>query len=405
MRSLFRRLLATRTSDGRRARPPRTACPLKVEALEDRVLASRTGTEFLVPTANFGVNDQSQSASASSLNGRTVVVWTDRVSSTDTNIKARICDANGNASPEIVVANSAKPEHHPAVAIDGQGDFVVAWTLDYSSYDKDIKAARFAWDGTRLGSTITVRGSTANEYDPKVAMDRNGAFVVSYTVDGSTTGSQDVWGSMYTEGGSYIRGVHVAAGSFNEANCSIASAANGRFAIAYLVQGSGVTVKRYDASGALQSSLLVGQGSAPSLAMDYWGNAVVAFRTVQIAFIRDDYWTWINDHITAVRIDEYGGMSAPFNVASSNVERLNSPAVALDPWNGRFVVAYQGDLLRVAEVSGFNQVVNRYSLAAAQNWTTPGISINGNHRYLVTYTTLNQGSYYGTDIFGQFGQL
>src|SRR5262245_14747122 len=76
----------------RRRRRPLSARPA-CEALEDRNLLSLNAGESQVNTRE--VNDQYASANASSANGRSVVVWTDEWSSSDTDIYAQIYDRWG----------------------------------------------------------------------------------------------------------------------------------------------------------------------------------------------------------------------------------------------------------------------------------------------------------------------
>src|SRR5262249_16288526 len=84
-------------------------------ALEDRTVPSVFGPEIHVNTRT--INNQSQAATASSLNGRSVVVWTDCFSSTDRDIRAQIFDSAGRrVGREIIVAFSTRNEYDPAVA-------------------------------------------------------------------------------------------------------------------------------------------------------------------------------------------------------------------------------------------------------------------------------------------------
>jgi hypothetical protein len=396
---------------GKPCRPRR--CHLEIEVLEDRLTPSRSGLEFSVNTEYL--KNQYESANASSLNGRSVVVWTHRFSSTDTDIRAQVYDDAGNrVGSEIHVANGTKNESQPAVAMNGRGDFVVVWTEDYTSSDKDIKAARFAADGTKLGNTFRVAGDTRNEYQPAVAMAGNGNFVVSYTLDFSTT-DQDLWGKLYRFGdGSLVRSFLVSNGFSNEHSSSVAAAGTtfvsspnfGRFLIAFQL-GNDVRVRKFLADAS--NSQDVGEinipnrlEGKPSISMDYWGNAVVAY---QAKFAANTGWD-----VMTRRIDEFGVLG-PENTLVQGILAEPLPAVAIDPWNGRVVATYQvnsssgGSRLWVLEVSASGTATAGYSPFSYQSGTRPAVSVSGNHRYLVTYTSRVEVSSYGTDIYGQWGVL
>src|SRR5262245_10482157 len=141
VKRLFRR-------GGLPARRPRPRGP-EFAALEDRMLLSSTGGLFKINTKT----DQAQyePATASSAGGRSVVVWTDQWSGSDTDIRAQVFKDGVKWGGEILVAWTSKPEHSPAVAMDSSGNFTVVWVEDYSPTDKDIKGAHFTADGAYVG--------------------------------------------------------------------------------------------------------------------------------------------------------------------------------------------------------------------------------------------------------------
>src|SRR4051794_30165388 len=120
----------SKRAPARRPARPRLQC----EALEDRQMLSVFG-EFQVsaPTV-YQFGGRYESANASSAYNRSVVVWRTDYGTTDSDIRAQLYDGVGNrVGGEFGIATSTKKEHAPAVAMDSQGNFVVAWTLDYSS--------------------------------------------------------------------------------------------------------------------------------------------------------------------------------------------------------------------------------------------------------------------------------
>jgi hypothetical protein len=107
---------------------------------------------MLVNSLHRGIQDQPVSATSNS--GASVVVWTDYSDAIDRgDIKAQRLDASGHkVSGEILVAGGRNPQHDPAVAMDARGNFAVVWTHDFSPTDKDLHAAVFRANGTRLCS-------------------------------------------------------------------------------------------------------------------------------------------------------------------------------------------------------------------------------------------------------------
>lgn len=69
----------------------------------------------------------------------------------------------------------------PSVAMEGMGNFVIAWESNGST--QGVSVRRFNFVGTPLGDEFRIFTSTINttdEFDPVVAMDRTGDFVVTW---------------------------------------------------------------------------------------------------------------------------------------------------------------------------------------------------------------------------------
>ncbi len=78
----------------------------------------------------------------------------------------------------------------PAVAMDSDGDFVVAWesygSVGTDSSDKSVQGQRFASDGSVLGAELQVNTYTSSaQIRPSVAMESDGDFVVVWASNGS----------------------------------------------------------------------------------------------------------------------------------------------------------------------------------------------------------------------------
>ena len=379
-----------RASSAMRLRRAR-GCRVGLEALEPR-LALSLGAELQVNSV-IGT-DQLESDNASSANGRSVVVWTDKVSTATTAIRAQRY-LNGVADgPEITVDVSNKPEGHPAVTMDALGDFVVTWARTQSPGDSDVLALRFNVAGTALGSVLAVAGgASADQFDPDVAMSSQGNFVVSYTSDetlelpnGHVVTLESVEAQRFfsngTPNGSQLNI------DLNASRSSVASAPDGRFAVAYerAVSGTNTDVKlaRFSAAGVSLGTLTIAGNTAlregaPSVAMDNFANAVVAYHQ------RPN--TNFNFDVMARQVSNGGGLGSILNVANGGIQERN-PSVALHPTNGKFVVAYEtlgvSQGVSVTEMSAAGAVLATQSVGSARS--DPAISIDGNGNYLVSYT-------------------
>ena len=74
---------------------------------------------------------------------------------------------------------------NPDISMDRNGNFVVVWTHFFSSNDSDIYFRRFDRNGRPVGLVQQAANSSSNEAAPAVAMDPNGNFVITYSVNGN----------------------------------------------------------------------------------------------------------------------------------------------------------------------------------------------------------------------------
>ncbi len=126
-------------------------------------------------------------------------------------------------------------QEQSAVAVEPDGDFVVAW----SSWGQDgsqggIYAQRFQSDGTKLGGEIPVNNVTdGNQGYPDIAVDpTSGAFVVTWQNDAA--GASDVYARAFHSDGSPVGDqVLINAAEYDHYNPAIASVESGEFLIAW----------------------------------------------------------------------------------------------------------------------------------------------------------------------------
>src|SRR5215213_6744093 len=149
---------------------------------------------FQVNTYTDG--DQGAPVLASNGNGRFVAVWEsgtfDEVNPQDgdeSGVYAQVYDASGaRIGGEIQVNQTTTgSQDSPAVAMDGDGGFVVVWRSEApvtsESLETRLLARRFAPTGAPLGNEIEVSDAVPpfSVFRPDIAMDGEGRFVVTWT--------------------------------------------------------------------------------------------------------------------------------------------------------------------------------------------------------------------------------
>lgn len=200
------------------------------------------GDQFQV---NTYIDDiQEKSVIASDDQGNSVVVWLNDNVSPPWISGQRILADGTLVGPEFQVNTLVGDELDlPAVAMAGDGRFVVVW-YDTGGLDGDgwsVRGQRFASDGTPVGSEMGINTYTdGNQGYPSVAMRNDGSFLVVWidTEHHATTGIQ---GQAFLWSGASIWGEfeindHIPAAGCHRPDVSIAT--NGQFVVAWEAWGS-----------------------------------------------------------------------------------------------------------------------------------------------------------------------
>jgi hypothetical protein len=147
-------------------------------------------------------------AVAASALGQFVVVWQADGSDGHPDVYARVYDSNGNAFGDQFVVNGYTPgyQYQPAVAADPGGNFVVVWTSDQNDVGYgNIWARRYDASGTALGGEFEVNTyTTYGQYVPAVAMDAAGNFVVVWGSDGQDGSGGGLFGQVFDSTGNPV---------------------------------------------------------------------------------------------------------------------------------------------------------------------------------------------------------
>lgn len=247
------------------------------------------GAEFLVNTATAG--EQSQPAVAENTDGRTVVVWRDVISSTRSAIKARIYSQAGVAlTGELTINNQADTyDYDPSVAINASGKFVVAWTVKLSTPtgNTKVRMAEFTLDGQNTkGPNVWKAVTPIKNYSdaPSVGIDDSGKAVVAYELNVSSAPPVlvlDAFAKRYSANGDELGLITVGATTgFNEYSPSVGEQSDGIFAIGYTKQTVGFMG---DASVVLNTYTPTGAQLAPPVTIS--GGA--DFRSPSVAWQSD----------------------------------------------------------------------------------------------------------------------
>lgn len=248
---------------------------------------------------------------------------------------------------EQQVSPPNRADVRPSVTMDDQGEFVVAWAQGYSFPDY-VYIRRYDAAGDAIGIAEPVSTSvTIGNGRPDVAADSDGDFVVAWEGTGEGDYSGGVFLQRYDNEGARLTPT-LLANSFTtnrQYDPSVAMDADGNFVVAWASQSSSTTdptsifFQRYDANGAALPGgnrfVTSGLVSAPAVALDEDGDFVVVWE--QDEDIYGALYTAASNQLTGLR----GG--APLNNQTSSGQ--SRPAVAMDA-SGGFVVSWNDEVLR-----------------------------------------------------------
>jgi hypothetical protein len=312
-------------------------------------------------------------------------------------------------------------QRRPAVAMDGDGDFVVAW----QSYLQDgsfngVFARRFSSAGTPLGSEFQVNSYTGgNEYRPDVAMDDDGDFVVVWTWQDAPL-NFEVFGRCFDSAGAAL-GPEFQVNSYTVNYQRIAAVgmdADGDFVVAWesrYQDGSGigdlgVFAQRFDAAGVAQGAEFQ-VNSFTSLAPQRYATVAMGDQGAFIIAWQSYGQDGSGYGVFARGFDAAGvGEASEFQVNAYTEGRQDQAAVGMGG-DGRFVVAWRslqeassygyGIFARAFDAAGVGQGgefhVNTYTV---NNQTRPQVGVDDVGNFIVTWQSSEQDAH----SFGIFAQ-
>jgi uncharacterized protein with GYD domain len=215
---------------------------------------SAIGGQFQVNT--YTTLGQYPTGVAMDADGDFVVVWqSDLSGGTDlsySSIQAQRFASNGSMAGGQFQVNTytTMGQYQPSVAVDADGDFVVVWVGLGSGglpASLDVHGQRYASDGSVAGGEFQINTYTTNDqFLPRVALDAAGDFVVVWTSNGSPgtdSSSFSIQGRRFSSSGASVGGqfqVNVYT-TDSQASSAVASDAVGDFVVVWHGDGSAGT--------------------------------------------------------------------------------------------------------------------------------------------------------------------
>jgi len=340
------------------------------------------GGEFRVNT--FTTGNQQAPAVAMDASGDFVVTWRGNGLDDSNGIYAQRYSATGVAQGTEFLVNTetSNLQTEPAIAIDADGDFVVTWS-GYGPFLEgyEIYAQRYNASGVAQGSEFQVNTVVIdNQTVPTVAMDADGDFVVawqSYYQDGDSDG---IYAQRYNRTGTSV-GSEFKVNTFTtnrQRAPAIALDADGDFVVAWHSaqdgSGYGVYAQRYNASGVALggefrvNSYTTNTQSMPTIAMDADGDFVVSWSSS--GQDGNDYGVY------AQRYSATGlAQGAEFKANTFTTLRQLASAVALDA-DGDFAITWSSASQDGAGTGIYAQRYQADTLTPSLAVTTSGATTN-----------------------------
>jgi len=306
------------------------------------------GADFQVNT--YTTNSQDRPAVCCGSGDTFAVVW--RSVGQDGNgdgIFGRAFDGAGPVGSEFQVnAYTTGAQSIPDVACDSPGNFVAAWNSPQDGDADGIVARRFNAGGTPQAGEFQVNSyTTSTQTDPAVAVDSDGDFVVAWRSDGQDGSAGGVVGRRFDSTGA-AQGSEFVANTYTTGDqllSDVGAAGDGRFVVVWRSSGQdgdgyGIFGQRYDSAGAAAgtefavNSYTTMDQNNPAVAMDGAGNLVAVWEST------DQDGSDLG--IFARRWDSTGApQGGEFQANSYTTYAQSLPAVAADA-GGNFILVWQG---------------------------------------------------------------
>jgi hypothetical protein len=298
------------------------------------------------PVSTFGNNNAPSVASDPA--GNFVVIWESEPGAGG--LLGQRYSSSGAPLGGVFALGNSNDSVSPAVAFDPTGNFVVVWHNLFTTpgdSGSGVFGERYAGSGAPLGSFHANTYTTGSQGSPSVAAEASGNFVVvwsSYAQDGSGFG---VFGQRFASSGAPL-GSEFRVNTYttsNQFNPSVAADPSGNFVVVWSSNGQdgpglGLFGQRYAGSGAplgpefRVNTYTTNTQTLPSVAVDASGNLVVVWRSIG----QDGS----GDGVFGQRFAGSGDPLGPeFLVNTFTTNDQATPSVTADSF-GDFVVVWNG---------------------------------------------------------------
>jgi len=139
---------------------------------------------------NFRVNEivgsiiENSPSLATDAAGNFIITWTDNGYGPPAIYAQRYSNAGHTLGPIFKAGDTAGiyPQSNPAVAMNGDGIFIITWVDDRDAYLPDIYAQRFANDGTAIDLNFRVNDDPeiSVQWYPAISIDNAGNFMIAW---------------------------------------------------------------------------------------------------------------------------------------------------------------------------------------------------------------------------------
>jgi Ca2+-binding RTX toxin-like protein len=338
--------------------------------------------EFKVNT--YTTNSQFNPTVAIDADGDFVISWTsDGQDGDGYGIYAQRYNSAGVAQGNEFKVNTytTSSQSNPTVAIDADGDFLISWqSFSQDGSGNGIYAQRYNSTGVAVGNEFKVNTySTSSQFNPTVAIDADGDFLISWISDGQDGSGNGIYAQRYNSAGVAV-GNEFKVNTYttnSQVNPTVAMDAGGDFVISWQSyyqdgDGYGIYAQRYNSAGvAVGNEFKVNTYTSnfqvnPTVAMDTDGDFVISWQS---------YGQDGNGYgIYAQRYNSAGvAVGNEFKVNTYTANYQVNPTVAIDGV-GNFIISWTSD----------GQDGNGYGIYA-QRYNSAGVAVGGEFK-VNTYT-------------------
>ncbi len=375
------------------------------------------GSEFRANT--WTTNNQFSPSVAMDSDGDFVVVWYSfGQDGNGYGIYAQRYNSAGVAQGAEFRVNTwtTNAQAYPSVSMDSDGDFVVAWqSLIQDGSSNGIYAQRYNSAGVVQGAEFRVNTwTTSAQTAPSVAMDSDGDFVVAWQSGGQDGSGYGIYAQQYNSAG-VAQGAEFRVNTwttYGQISPSVAMDSDGDFVVTWEsrlqdISLYGVYAQRYNSAGMAQggefrvNTWMVNNQEIPSVAMDSDGDFVVVW-----------YSAGQDGSYSGIYAQQYNSagvaQGAEFRVNTWTTNDQSFPSVAMDS-DGNFVVVW----LSYQDGGGYGIYAQQYNSAGVaqggefrvNTWTTnhqsfPSVAMDSDGDFVVAWQSDGQdGS--GNGIYAQ----